>query len=186
MNLRDAGVSQHNRAGLERRTRCADVVDEHHSLAFHIGGAFPHSECATKVVVPLIGSQFDLRHGMSDANQRLEQRWSETPRQLPRLVEAARPLASGVQWYRHHTVGVMQHRSTALAHENSQAIRDRVTLLIFQRVNKLSQRAVVFTNRAPAGNQPRMTRAVGTDGRLDQRREGIPADIADRRIDAQD
>jgi len=164
VDLRGTGFLEHRSAGIEGRAGGADIVYHDNSKSLQSDSISfeqrpPQSEGPAHVRLAALGWQLDLRDGVFRSNQSVDHRRSEASRELPRLIEASRTLTSGMQRYWNDTVRLEQQRFAGSTHQPREPSRERVALLVFQRMNDLAQRAVVFTNRAGPSNDPRMKSA---------------------------
>ena len=107
------GFLQHARARIERGTRRADVVDQHHNRSFQPAGASPTFErdrkSSTHVPVTLRGRQPGLRGGGSVAAKGVPDRHTEMARQVGGLIESALAPSREMKRDRNRPVGAHQH-----------------------------------------------------------------------------
>ena len=106
--------------------------------------------------------------------QRGRDRQPEMPRQLARLVEAARALARSVQRHGDGEVGALEHPRAGAAHPPRQMARERRTAVVLEGVHDRAQRAFVQTDR-PRQRDERLVAAASRTARVRE------ADAAPRR-----
>ena len=109
-------------------------------------------EGAAHVCVPTRRGQLDLRYRVAHATEWEADGQTEMPGQLGRLVESALTLAPRIQRHRHDPLDAIEQIASTLAHEEAQAPGDRVPPVIFQCMNDLPERAVVFADGASSGD----------------------------------
>jgi hypothetical protein len=83
------------------------------------------------------------------------------PRQLGRLVVSTLTLAPRMQGHRHDPLDAVEQIASTLAHEQPQPPGNRVPPVILQRMNDLTERAVVFADGASSGNNGHRAPAPG-------------------------
>ena len=104
-------------------------------------------------------------------------------RELRRLVETARVLPEKVQRHGHDPIGSVEHVVSRTAHQRGERFRDRPSPVVLERVEDVTERTLVPTDRPPEGDHPFRTRAavtpvIGID--VAPARQGIAADSAER------
>ena len=158
-HLAGPGAPQDAGAGIQRRPRGGDIVDEHHARILDGGPARPDTRSSSRgegsahVAAALSGRQLHLRRRCPGAAEGVDHRPPQLGGQLRRLIEAPCSLPPRVQRNRHHAVDAGQYFRPRLAHQPAQRRRQRMALLVLEDVHESAKGALVGTDRPPVPNQ---------------------------------
>jgi hypothetical protein len=144
----NAGALQHARTRFERGTRGGDVVNQNdHQAVRERNVCSAERKRVMHVCASLVGRQIDLRPRRTHAAQHATDRQSKPSGEIFCLIEPTMALSPPMQRYGHDEVGSEQDLSTVGSHQPGQTRRDRSAAIVFQRVNQISKRSLVRSDR---------------------------------------
>lgn len=121
-----------------------------------------------------------LRTRMTASHQRVDNRKTEMPGQLERLVESTLIFAAPMQWDWNSAAPFVQQFRSPAAHAHGEGSCNRPSTTVLESMNEIPQCSLVFANSTRSVHDSHAISASKTSLLSRQR---IPTAVADRRCD---